>query len=165
MEPTPGFPITSITSALKNHFVKKINEQEISLKDFTVSTDHPNNIIDQEHPCLNLYPFQVNVVPDFKNTIHSDGPDSSMPVKIQFLVSATGDHIKLFPHVLIDCAIKAVFERPILEIDEYNSMLRISLVPMNTEELATIWTALKCSHKVSIVLSVDIANKGSKESS
>ena len=167
METNPESPILLATSALKDYLVKNINEQEIPFEDFTVSNDHPNNIHDQEHPNLNLYPFLVNVAPDSKNVPDSNvvDPFKTYLLRIHFLLSATGDHTKLFPHILIDSAIKTVIERPLLEIDEYNSILRISLIPMNTEESAKIWAALKCSHRMSIVLSVDIAYKGSTDSS
>lgn len=167
METNSEFPILLATSALKDYLVKNINEQETPFEEFSVSNDHPINIHDQEHPNLNLYPFLFNVVPDSKNVPDSNGvePFKTYLLRIHFLLSATGDHIKLFPHVLIDSAIKTVIERPILEIDEYNSILRISLVPMSTEESAKIWAALKCSHRMNIVLSVDIAYKDSTDTS
>jgi hypothetical protein len=167
METNSEFPILRATSALKDYLVKYINEQQITFRDFTVSNDHPNNIQDQEHPNLNLYPFLINLAPDSKNVPDSNvvGPFKTYPLRIHFLLSATGDHTKLFPHILIDNAIKTVIERPILEIDEYNSILRISLVPMNTEESAKIWAALRCSHRMNIVLLVDIASKDSTDTS
>ncbi|MBW2491083.1 MAG: DUF4255 domain-containing protein [Deltaproteobacteria bacterium] len=167
MKPNLEYPISSATSALNNYFVKNINEQETSLENFSISNDHPSNINDHEHPNLNIYPFLVNLAPDFQNVTRSDvrKPLKAYPLRLHFLLSATGDHTKLVPHILIDNAIKTVIERPLLEIEEYNYTLQMVLVPINTEESANIWTALKCSHRMSIVLSIDIAYKGSTDSS
>lgn len=167
MKPNQEYPISLAKSALNNYFVKNLNEQEISLEDFTVSIDHPNNINDQDHPNLNLYPFLINLAPDFQNVTRSNvrKPLREYPVRLHFLLSATGDHTKLVPHILIDSAIKTVIDKPLLEIEEYNYTLKIIFVPMNTEESVMFWTALKCSHRMSIVLSVDIEYKGSTDSS
>lgn len=167
METNPEFSILLATSALKDYLVKNINEQEVPFEDFTVSHDHPDNIRDQEHPILNLYPLLINVAPDSKNVpdFNAVHPFKTYLFRIHFLLSASGDHSKLFPHILIDSAIKTVIERPLLEVDEYNSILRISLVPMNIEESANIWAALKCSHRMNIVLSVEITHKDSTDTS
>jgi len=167
MKPNTEYPISLATFALNKYFVKNINKQETSLEDFSISNDHPSNINDHEHPNLNIYPFLVNLSPHLKNASHSHilDPLKAFPLRIHFLLSATGDHTKLVPHILIDNAIKTVIERPLLEIEEYNHNLKMVLVPMNTEESANIWTALKCPHRMSIVLSIDIAYKGSTDSS
>jgi hypothetical protein len=166
MEINPELPISFATSTLKNLLITNINGQEISVQDFTVSNDHPTNINDYGPPILNLYPFLINEASDFKKITRLDkpAPMQDYVLRIHFLLSATGDHTKLFPHILLDSAIKAIIANPIIEFEEFNYTLKITLLPTNTEDSTEIWTTLKCPHKMSVMLSVDTVFKGSKES-
>ena len=166
MKINPELPISFATSTLKNLLITNINGQEISVEDFTVSNDHPNNINDYGPPILNLYPFLINEASDFKNTTRpkKSAPMQDYVLRIHFLLSATGDHTKLFPHLLLDSAIKAIIANPIIEFEEFNYTLKITLLPTNTEDSTKIWTTLKCPHKMSIMLFVDTVFKGSTES-
>ena len=166
MEVNPELPISFATSTLSNLLTTNINGQEISVEDFKVSNDHPNNINDFGPPILNIYPFLINEASDFKNITP---PDKSAPMqdyvlKLHFLLSATGDHTKLFPHILLDSAIKAIIANPIIEFEEFNCTLKIMLLPTNTEDSTKIWTSLNCPHKMSIMLCVDTVFKGSTKS-
>jgi hypothetical protein len=166
MKVNPEFPISFATSSLINLLITNINGQEISVEDFTVSNDHPNNINDYGPPILNLYPFLINEASDFKNSTRLDklAPKQDYVLRIHFLLSATGDHTKLFPHILLDSAIKVIKANPIIEFEEFNYTLKITLLPTNTEDSTKIWTTLKCPHKMSIMLFVDTVFKGSTES-
>ena len=168
MEPISQRPIACATHGLKKLLMTELSKNKTSVKDFAVSTDHPNNIGDQGHPILNLYPLLINECNFLKNVspLNEQNSRQGYALNVHFLLSATGDYAELKPHILLDNAIKIIKASPILELGDNNYTLHIIMpVPMNIEEATTIWSTLKCPHRINIVMLVKILDKDSSESS
>ena len=163
MEPISQQPISIATSVLKKLLMTEIGKQKIPFKDFSVSTDHPNNISDQGPAILNLYPFLINEDIVLKNAPPIREKDSRQGyiLNVHFLLSATGDYAELTPHRLLDRALKIIKASPVLDLGKDNFTLQIMLAAIDIEEASMIWSTLKCPHRLNIVVLVKIVNKES----
>jgi len=157
MQLNSEWPMASVTSALKNLLLTSIKDQKTAIKAFTVTHDHPENISDTGKPNLNLYPFLVNEAAHLRNVSRSEKQNTMQDSRfeIHFLLSATGDHTKLFPHMLLDSARKTIKATPVLALEECNFSLKITSQSLSIEASTMIWSALKCSHRINIVLRVE----------
>jgi hypothetical protein len=160
MEPLSQWPIACATHVLKKLLMTELSKNKTPVKDFAVSTDHPNNIGEQEHPILNIYPLLINECNFLKNVspLNEQNSRQGYALNVHFLLSATGDYAELKPHILLDSAIKILKVSPILELGNNNYTLQIMPAPMNIEEATTIWSTLKCPHRINIIVLVKITN-------